>query len=196
LAGSLLPDRLQAARGGKTEVLPVQKAAPAVTTVEATGSEAELRRQLRVKNGVIEMTAATPAVRFSEAPIGSYGFIAPGNLGMALVTQSQDVMLDRTPPGPNAFELHKLADGSALLVGFVSHDLLSQVTPSRRPKNMRIALFSNPSDIAPRIVAVPLIKLVSDRLPTRVDPKKADSPVLFDMDLQSSVVRQSAQGAP
>ena len=44
---SLVPASPVAAQGGKTEVLPVQKAAPAVVYIETPGSEAELRRQLR-----------------------------------------------------------------------------------------------------------------------------------------------------
>ena len=52
LLTSMLPASLQAARGGggKTEVLPVQKAAPAAAFIETPGTEADLRRQLRAKN--------------------------------------------------------------------------------------------------------------------------------------------------
>jgi hypothetical protein len=197
---SLLPASLEAARGGggggKTEVLPVQKAAPAAVFIEATGSEAELRRQLRAKNGVAELSSSTPDIRFSVAPTGSFGFIAPQFLGMALVTQSPDLPLERTPSAANAFEIQKLADGSGMLVGFVGADLKTQLTPSQRPKNVRLALYSNPSDKAPHIVAVPLVKLMADRMPTKLDSKKPDSAVLFEMDLQSSANRQSSQGAP
>lgn len=197
---SLLPASLEAARGGggggKTEVLPVQKAAPAAVFIEATGSEAELRRQLRAKNGVAELSSSTPDIRFSVAPTGSFGFIAPQFLGLALVTQSPDLPLERTPSAANAFEIQKLADGSGMLVGFVGADLKPQLAPSQRPKNVRLALYSNPSDKAPHIVAVPLVKLMADRMPTKLDSKKPDSAVLFEMDLQSSANRQSSQGAP
>lgn len=193
---SLVPASLNGAQGGKTEVLPVQKAAPAAVFIETAGSEAELRRQLRAKNGVTELSASTPGIRFSVAPTGSFGFIAPQFLGMALVTQSPDLALERTPPAANAFEIQKLADGSGMLVGFVGPDLKPQLTPSQRPKNVRLALYSNPSDKAPHIVAVPLVKLLADRMPTKLDPKKSDSAVLFEMDLQSSANRQQSQGAP
>ena len=47
------PSPVNAARGvGKTEVLPVQKAAPAAVIIEGNGNEVELRRQMRAKNGV------------------------------------------------------------------------------------------------------------------------------------------------
>lgn len=191
---SLLPVSLDAAQGGKTEVLPVQKAAPAAIFIERTGSEAELRRQLRAKNGVAELNTSTSGVRFSQAPAGSFGFIAPQFLGIALVTQSPDLLLERVPPAANAYEIHKLADGSGMLVGFVGPDLKLQLTPSQRPKNIRIALYSNPSGKAPHIVAVPVVKLVADRMPVRLDPKKPDSAVMLDMDLQGSANRKSVPG--
>ena len=171
----------------------MEKAAPAAVVIETTGSEGELRRQLRAKNGVAELSTAT--TRFSQAPTGSYGFIAPQFLGMALVTQSPDLALERVPPAANAYEIHKLADGSGLLVGFIGSDLMAQVTPSNRPKNIRIALYSNPSEKAPHIAAVPLVKLMVDRMPVRLDPKKADSAVMLDMDLQGTANRKSVPGA-
>jgi hypothetical protein len=193
----LLPASLDAARGGgKTEVLPVQTAAPAAVFIETTGSEMELRRQLRVKNGVSELKSPVPGGRFSVAPTGSFGFITPRLLGLALVTQSPDLPLEQAPPAANAFEIHKLADGSGMLVGFVEADLKSQLTPSHRPKNVRLSFYSNPSDKAPHIVAVPLVKLVVDRLPTTLDPKKPDSAVLLEMDLQGTANRKSSQTGP
>jgi hypothetical protein len=190
---SALPASLDAARGGgRTEVLPVEKAAPAAVVIETTGSEGELRHQLRAKNGVAELSTAN--TRFSQAPTGSFGFIAPRLLGMALVMQSPDLALERMPPVANAYEIHKLADGSAMLVGFIGQDLMAQLTPSNRPKNIRIVLYSNPSDKAPHITAVPLVKLMVDRMPVRVDPKKTDSAVMLDMDLQGTANRKSVPG--
>lgn len=186
---SAAPAALHAAQGGKTEVLPVQKAAPAAVAIEAVGSEQELRKQMRAKNGVAELGSAT--VRFSQAPTGSFGFIAPQFLGMALVTQSPDLALQRVAPAENAYEIHKLADGSGMVVGFIARDLVPLVTPGNRPKNVRITLYSNPSDKAPYIAAVPLVKLIVDRMPVRLDPQKADGPVMLDMDLQGTANRKS-----
>jgi hypothetical protein len=189
----LVPVSLDAARGGgKTEVMPVQKAAPAAVVIDVSGDEQELRKQLRVKNSVVELSMAT--VPFSQAPTGSYGFIAPQPLGMALVTQSPDLMLERVAPASNAYEIHKLADGSGMLVGFIGKDLIPQVTPTNRPHHIRLALSSNPSDITPYIAAVPLIKLMVDRMPVRLEPKKPDSPVMLDMDLQGTANRKSVPG--
>ncbi|MBS0160617.1 MAG: hypothetical protein JSS26_18715 [Nitrospira sp.] len=196
----LLPAPLHAARGGtspgggKTEVLPVQKAAPAVVIIEGAGNEADLRRQLRSKNGVAELGASTPKTLFSQAPTGSFGFIVPRLLGMALVTQSPDLGIDRAAPATNAFEIHKLADGSGMVVGFMGKESLPQVTPSLRPKTVRIALYSNPSEKAPHIVAVPLVKLAADRLPSRLDPKNPDGAVVLEMDLQGTSTHASTQG--
>ena len=41
------------AQGGETEMLSVQKSAPAAVFIERGGSELELRRHLRAKNGVL-----------------------------------------------------------------------------------------------------------------------------------------------
>jgi len=190
---SFVPVSLHAARGGgKTEVMPVQKAAPAAVVIDTTGSEQELRKQLRGKNSVAELISAT--VPFSQAPVGSYGFIAPQPLGIALVTQSPDLLLERVAPVSNAYEIHKLADGSGMVVGFIAKDLIPQVTPTNRPHHIRIALYSSPSEKTPYITAVPLIKLMVDRMPVRVNPKQADSPVMLDMDLQGTANRKSVPG--
>ncbi len=192
----LIPASLNGAQGGKTEVFPVQKASPAAVFIETLGSETELRRQLRNKNGVSELSPSIPTIRFSVAPTGSYGFIASKLLGLALITQSPDLPLELMPPTPNSFEIHKLADGSGMLVGFVEPNLKPQLTPSQRPKNIRLALYSNPSEKAPHIVAVPLVKLLADRMPVLLDPREPGSAVLFEVDLQSSANRTSSQTGP
>jgi hypothetical protein len=166
------------------------KAAPAVVVIEGTGSEMELRRQLRQKNGVTELSGSGK-VPFSQAPTGTFGFIGPQPLGLALVTQSPDLILDGVAPGPSAYEVHKLADGSGMLVGFVREELISALRATERPKNLRISLFSTLHDRAGHIAAIPLVKLMVDRMPIRADPKKADSAVVLDMDLQSTANRRS-----
>jgi hypothetical protein len=193
---SLIPVSLDAAQGGKTQVFPVQKAAPGAVFIETAGSEVELRRQLRAKNGVSELSSSTSVIRFSVAPTGSFGFITPKLLGMALITQSPDLPLEQIPPVSNAFEIHKLADGSGMLVGFVEVNLKPQLTASERPKSVRLGLYSNPSIKDPHIVAVPLVKLVVDRMPVRLDPKEPGSAVLLDMDLQGTANRTSSQAGP
>ncbi len=194
IAFSLFSESGEAARGGgKTEVMPIQTTAPAAVVIEITGSEMELRKQLRSKNGVAELNA--PQSPFSQAPTGSFGFIAPQWLGMALVTQSPDLLLERVAPAANAYEIHKLADGSGLLVGFIGKDLIPEVSPTNRPKSVRINLYSSPSEKAPHIAAVPLVKLVLDRMPVKLEPKKADGPVMLDMDLQGSANRKSVPGS-
>ena len=181
------------ARGaGKTEVMPMIKSAPTAVVIEAAGNEPDLRKQLRTKNAVTELAA--PRVPFSQAPTGTYGYIAPQPLGLALVTQSPDLMLERSAPTANAYEIHKLADGSGMVVGFIEQALIPQVTPENRPHHIRIALSSNRSEKAPYIAALPLIKLMVDRMPVRVEPKKADGPVVLEMDLQGTANRKSVPG--
>ena len=188
---SLLPVHA-AGGGGKTEVMPMVKAAPTAVVIETTGTEADLRNQLRSKNGVTGLGAARAP--FSQAPTGTYGFIAPQLLGMALVTQSPDLVLEGSAPASNAYEIHKLADGSGMVVGFIEKALIPQVTPENRPHHIRIGLCSNRSDKTPYIAAMPLIKLMVDRMPVRLEPKNPDSPVMLDMDLQGTANRKSVPG--
>lgn len=187
-----VPNCIETASGEKLETLPIQKAAPAAVVIEAAGSEVELRRQMRMKNGVTELRVGRG--RFSDAPTGSYGFIAPTHLGLALVTQSPDLVLDRTTSTDNDYEIHKLSDGSGLLIGFMGKELVAEVTPSDRPKNIRIALHSNASDKAPVIVALPVIKLMVDRMPIKTDPKNGESAMVLEMDLQNTANRKSPVG--
>src|SRR5262249_28011719 len=133
-------------------------------------------------------------VPFSQAPTGTYGFIAPQPLGMALVTQSPDLMLERSAPSSNSYEIHKLADGNGMVVGFIEKALIAEVTPENRPHHVRIALASNRSDKTPYIAAVPLTKLMVDRMPVRVEPKNAEGPVMLEMDLQGTANRKSVPG--
>lgn len=117
---------------------------------------------------------------------GRYGFITPKFLGMALITKSPDLPFEPVSSTPNAFEIHKLADGSGMLVEFVEANLKPQLTSSQQPKNIRFGLYSNPSNKASHIVAVPLAKLIVDRMPTRLNPKEPGSAVLLEVDLQST----------
>lgn len=184
-----VPQLSDGAPGGKTEVLPMEKAAPAAVVIEAAGTEPELRRQMRSKNGVAELKSG--AVRFSLAPTGSYGFIAPKQLGLALVTQSPDLMLEQVSSSSGSYEIHKLGDGSGLLVGFVGNEVVAQIKPSERPKSVRLFLYSNPFSKATTIAAVPLTKLMVDQMPHRIEPKQPDGPVLLEMDLQGTANRKA-----
>jgi hypothetical protein len=179
----------EAASGGKTETLPVQKAAPAAVVIEATGTETELRRLIRVKNSVSELRGGP--TRFSEAPTGSYGFIAAKHLGLALITQSPDLVLEGVSSSSDAYEIHKLGDGSGLLVGFVGNEAAAHIRPKERPKSVRISLSSNASESSPLIVAVPLEKLMVDQMPRRLGQNRRDGPVMLEMDLQGTANRKS-----
>lgn len=193
---SLIPASLTGAQGGKTDLFPVQNAVSAVIFIEKSGSEAELRRDLRAKNRVSELGFSSSVTPFSVARAGSFGFIPPKLLGMALITRSPDLPMELIQPTSNAFEIHKLADGSGMLVGFVEPHLKPQLTPSERPQNIRFGLYSNRSEKAPYIVAVPLVKVHVDRMPTRLNPKEPGSAILLEMDLQGTSNRPPSQPGP
>jgi hypothetical protein len=69
--------------------------------------------------------------------------------------------------------------------------LARQLAQPERPKNIRMTLYSNPTSQAPDIAAVPIEKLMVDRMPAKVDAKQQDGPVMFEMDLQSSAPRKT-----
>jgi hypothetical protein len=115
---------------------------------------------------------------------------------MVLITQSPDFPLELMSPTSHAFEIHKLADGIGMLVGFVEAHLKPQLTPSQRPQNVRFGLYSNRSEKASHIVAVPLAQLIVARMPTRLDSKESGSAVLLEMDLRSSTNRTSSHPGP
>ncbi len=189
---TLSPTPATSARGdgSKMEVLPVEKAAPKPVVLEAGGPEQELRRQLRAKTGVAPLSA--PHLRFSEAPVGSFGFIPAQALSMALVMRSPDLVIEQVAATPTAYEIHKVEDGGGLLVGFVGQDLVPQLTADQRLHTINLTLHSNPSENAPLIAAVPLIKLVADRMPTRLDPKRPDSVMMLTVDLQGTANRKKS----
>jgi hypothetical protein len=108
-------------------------------------------------------------------------------LGLALITRSLDLSLEQIPLVSHAFEIHKFADGSVMLVGFVEANVKLQVTASEKSKRFCFGLYANPSDKAPHIVAVLLGKLVVDRVPTWLNPKEPGRAVLLDINLQGSV---------
>lgn len=167
----------------------MEKAAPAAVVIEVVGTEPELRRQMRTKNGVAELESG--AVRFSLAPTGSYGFIAARQLGLALVTQSPDLMLERVSSSPGSYEIHKLGDGTGLLVGFVENEVVPKIKPSERPKSVRLSLYSNLSLNATTIAAVPFTKLMVDQMPRRIQSRQLDGPVSLEMDLQGTANRKA-----
>jgi len=115
---------------------------------------------------------------------------------MVLITRSPDLPLELISPTSNAFEIHKLADGTGMLVEFVEPHLKPQLTPSQRPENVRFGLYFNRSEKASQIVAVPLDMLMVDRMPTRLDPKEPGSAVLLNVDLQASAIRTPSQPRP
>lgn len=190
LAG--LTESASAARGSvdKAEVFPIEKAAAMPVVVETTGSEQDLRAQMRKATQVNGLTV--PVSKFSEAAMHSYGFIPPQPLSMALVMRSPDLMIEQRPATPNSFEIHKVDDGNGLLVGFVAKEMLAQLTAAQRLHTIAVSLHSNPSDKAPYIVAVPLIKLVVDRMPTRLDPSRPDGTMVLTVDLQGTTNRKKS----
>lgn len=188
---SLWPFALEAApseRSERKEILSVHKTVPPIVLMDATRTESDLRRLLRDKNRVDELQF--PMVRFSEAQPGSYGFIASRHLAMALITQSPDLVLEKTASTADSYEIHKLADGSGMLVGFIEQTAAPELMAERRGKSFRCALYSQPWEGAVLIAAIPITKLMVDQWPHRVDLRNPNSPVRLEMDVQSMANRK------
>jgi hypothetical protein len=71
-----------------------------------------------------------------------------------------------------------------------------RLIPNQRPQNVRFGLYSNPTEKASHIVAVPMATFMADRMPTRLNPKEPGSVVLLEVDLQGTSKRTSSQIGP
>ncbi|MCP9449579.1 MAG: hypothetical protein NNA21_05900 [Nitrospira sp.] len=176
-------DAAQSEKNEKKEVLGIHKTVPSIVLTDTTGKESDLRGILRDKNRVKELQV--PIIRFSEAQPGSYGFIASRQLALALITQSPDLVLEKMAPTSDSYEIHKLADGSGMLVGFIEQAAASELIAERRGRSLRCALYSQPWDEAALIAAIPITKLIVDQWPHRADLRNSNSPMRLEMDVQS-----------
>ncbi|TKB75150.1 MAG: hypothetical protein E8D46_03260 [Nitrospira sp.] len=60
---------------------------------------------------------------------------------MALLTRSLDLSLEQIPAVSHAFEIHKYAGGSVMLVGFVEANVKPQVTAREKSKRFCFGLY-------------------------------------------------------
>ena len=112
----------------------------------------EERASLRAKHRVRDLTDLEDGTGLHRLPNGVYGFTyAPG---------PKDTPLFRTFR-PHTFEMHKLADGKVLLVGYVSGELATRIQSDREPVEVR--LFPGPRGEANTLVSLPFARMIRYR---------------------------------
>ena len=110
------------------------------------------RAALRAKHQVRDLTDLEDGTGLHRLPNGVYGF--------TYVPGLRDTPLFRTSR-PHTFEMHKLADGKVLLVGYVSKQLAARIGSDRQPVEVR--LFPAPRDEADTLVSLPLTRMIRYR---------------------------------
>lgn len=114
--------------------------------------EEDERAALRAKHQVRALTDLEDGTGLHRLPNGVYGFTyAPG---------PRDAPLFRTPR-THTFEVHKLADGKVMLVGYVSPEVASRIENDRQPVEVR--LFPRPREGASALVTLPLARMIRYR---------------------------------
>ncbi len=112
---------------------------------------------LRQRHNVSPLPQAESGKSFGEIPAHSYSFV-----------DGLEVVLNRTPHYVEAsrfsrdFEVHKLGDSTAMILGFVGPESLVRLQEGV-PQGADVALYSGSWNDAPNIVAIPLNEIKCDR---------------------------------
>ena len=110
------------------------------------------RAALRAKHQVRSLTDREDGTGLHRLPNGVCGFTyAPG---------PRDAPLFRTPR-PHTFEVHKLADGKVMLVGYVAPEVAARI--ENDPQLVEVRLFPAPRNEANTLVSLPLTRMVRHR---------------------------------
>ncbi|RMG48831.1 MAG: hypothetical protein D6723_14690 [Acidobacteria bacterium] len=103
------------------------------------------RKALRDQHGVRLVTDEEEGTGIDKLPDGVYGFT------YAPMQWDAPLFRTRTHQG---FEIHKLPDGTELLIGYLSSEEASQMAEATEP--VTIHLFADPGDRADKLVCIPL----------------------------------------
>lgn len=106
------------------------------------------REDLRARDQVRPLTDAEEGLGARRLPNGVYGFTYAPVL--------QDFPLFQAPRS-NTFEVHKLADGTVTLVGFVTQEAASRIENGAGEIPLR--LFPSPREEAVILVSIPLSRV-------------------------------------
>jgi hypothetical protein len=118
--------------------------------VVTAGDIAELRRL----DQVVRIREAESGKTLSEIPPGSFGF----TLDVAIVDRDTSLHSEinvNFSGLPNEFEIHRLHDGSALLVVYVGPETLDRLREGAQT-DAKVSLYTSSWDEAPTVIAIPL----------------------------------------
>ena len=107
------------------------------------------REALRKQHKVRRLEERENGLPISALPKGVYGFDIPW------ANPSRDRTLSRDSGGTAVLEVHKLRNGSVMLVGFVSKEDASKLAGS----TVEVQLFPSPWEGATRLVAIPVQRI-------------------------------------
>jgi hypothetical protein len=137
----------------------------------------DARITLRKEHNVRALEPGESSMRLSNAPRGIYGFVDP------IFISTGAIRLGRNPSKLNDFEVHKLMDGSAYVIGFVGTDTAIQIRIDRRNQKLKLVLYTDPWPNASEIVALPLSKIRVKQVPRRIELDDERGPKALDLEL-------------
>jgi len=124
------------------------------------------REEMRRRHGVRALSGEEEGTSIAKLPAGVYGFAyAPGQPEVPIFAKRDY----------HSFEVHKAADGTEYLIGFVTQNEASDLAVER--EGAAIRLFPEPWEAAQSLVRVPAEKIVA---PKRM-PREAGNPFPFRM---------------
>ena len=123
--------------------------------------------RLRIQHQVRLVESEEEGTALDRLPAGVYGFAyAPGQTAIPLFAKKTY----------HSFEIHKTADGSAYLLGFVSSEEAAAIESAK--EGAAIRLFPDPWENSQRLVSVPLARVVS---PAKTLPREDGNPFPFTL---------------
>ncbi len=155
---------------------------PPVVIATSPKKGEEARPWLRNEHRVRALEPEESRLRVSDVPRRVYGFVDCEDLLRFL--NSQQFRLHRSFYKPYDCEVHKLADGSIHLVGFVGHDTAIQAKLESRPKHLRITVYAFAWENAQDIISIPFTDIATLRDLRRIDLDKELGPRALEFELK------------
>jgi hypothetical protein len=115
---------------------------------------------------VRRLHAEEEGLPLSELPFGVFGFTVPWVLEVSParpVVRADEMTLHPSPGGTGVLEVHRLENGTAAAVGFVSPDEAVKLGNPSRTDPIDLTIYLTPSQMKPIPVAIPTEQLIVTR---------------------------------